>query len=172
MLLDNTKLYDDVWGKVYTLLNFKPNGYSKAHSFDGDVPFVIHEKYAVYNVEKTDYNCIDKMEDTIRNIFIEVTEENERIYALDWQHSAFLYNPRNKEEQKSIWVESSDYPGTGYTAYFPDFFPDGDYYFFIDEHFRFGYLGHPWRQEIWIFGEKLLNKFEQIYDELGWIKLI
>lgn len=171
MLLDDTKLYDEVWDKVYTLLHFRPNGLAKTHSFEKDVPFIIDDKYSVYGLEKMSDTHMDMMEDVIRDIFIDVTNEGECIYALDWQHSAFLYNPRNEEEQKSIWVEGSKYSGGGYNAYFPEFFPDGDYYFFIDENFRFGYLGHPWRREVWVFGELLLNAFEQKYHDLGWIKL-
>lgn len=45
------------------------------------------------------------------------------------------------------------------------------YYFFIEENFEFGYLGHPWRQEIWIFGRDLIKEIEQVYPELGWKKL-
>ena len=48
---------------------------------------------------------------------------------------------------------------------------EADYYFFIEEIFEFGYLGHPWRQEIWIFGRDLIKEIEQVYLELGWKKL-
>ena len=48
---------------------------------------------------------------------------------------------------------------------------EADYYFFIEENFEFGYLGHPWRQEIWIFGRDLIKEIEQVYLELGWKKL-
>lgn len=171
MLLDNTELYDMVWDKVYNQLHFKPDSLHRAHSFNINSPFEIHNENSVYGIENMKDVHIDIMEDIIRNIFIDVTTENERIYALDWQHSAFLYNPRNVEEQKSIWVEDERYSGGGYNAFFPAFYPDGDYYFFIDENFRFGYLGHPWRQEVWVFGELLLNKFEQVYPKLGWVKL-
>lgn len=171
MLIDNTDLYDKVWEKVYSELHFKPD-ITYTHSFESNIPFIIDDDYAVYNVEKMDDDTIDKMDSIIKNIFIHITKEDERIFALDWQHSAFLYNPRNEDEQKFIKVEDADfYNGKGYNAYFPEFFPDGDYYFFIDENFRFGYLGHPWRKEVWVFGKLLLDKFEQVYKELGWIKL-
>lgn len=171
MLIDGTDLYDKVWDKVYNELHFKPDT-TYTHSFDSNVPFEIDDDYAVFNLEKMDDDAIEKMDSIIKNIFIDVTKEDERIYALDWQHSAFLYNPRNEDEQKFIKVEDTEFfNGEGYNAYFPEFFPDGDYYFFIDENFRFGYLGHPWRQEVWIFGKLLLDKFEQVYKELGWTKL-
>lgn len=171
MLLDDTELYDIVWNKVYAQLHFKPNIYPRKHDFNKNIPFEIEDEFSVYGIEKMNDAQIDMMDDIVRNIFIDITAEDECIYALDWQHSAFLYNPRNIEEQKSIWIKNEQLFGGGYSAYFPSFFPDGDYHFFIDENFRFGYLGHPWRQEVWIFGRILINKFEQIYQELGWIKL-
>ena len=82
-----------------------------------------------------------------------------------------MYNPKNPEEQKSFWKEDDRYMGGRYNAYFPSFFPDGDYYFFIDEKFRFGYLGHPWRQEIWVWGEKLIARMDEIYSALGFRKI-
>ena len=36
---------------------------------------------------------------------------------------------------------------------------------------RFGYLGHPWRKEIWVFGEKLLPEIARIAPALGWKRL-
>lgn len=171
MLLDNTKEYKIVWDRVYAQLGFKPSSSPRSHSFGANAPFEIEGKYSVYGIERMTESHIDRMGDTIRRIFIEVTAENERIYALDWQHSAFLYHPGKIEEQKSVWVEDERYSGGGYTANFPAFYPDGDYSFFIDENFRFGYLGHPWRQEVWIFGELLVDRFEQVYPRLGWYKV-
>ncbi len=74
-------------------------------------------------------------------------------------------------EQRSCVVKDERYTNGEYSAYFPSFYPDGDYYFFIEENFEFGYLGHPWRQEIWIFGRDLIKEIEQVYLELGWKKL-
>ena len=50
-----------------------------------------------------------------------------------------------------------------------DFYPDGDYYFHIEKYGRFGYLSHPWREEVWIFGEKLLREFDEIYEQIGFV---
>ena len=57
--------------------------------------------------------------------------------------------------------------GGGYDAYFPDFYPDGDYYFFVQRDLKWGYLGHPWRREIWIFGVPLLDALSPRLEELG-----
>jgi hypothetical protein len=101
--------------------------------------------------------------------FIQCTAPGERLYALDWQHAAFLFDPRNPQEQQSVRLDDHPFmPGHGLYAHFPDYYPDGDYYFFIDEQFRFGYLSHPWRKEVWIFGDTLIEAFLAIYKKLHW----
>ena len=172
MLLDGTKEYDLVWDKVYDKLKFKPSCSYRGHSLDAVLPFEIESNYTVYGIDKMSDSQIHSMQDMIRKVFVSVTEKGKRMYALDWQHSAFLFDPRNEEEQKSFWKTDNRYVGGGYNAYFPSFYPDGDYYFFIDEYFEYGYLGHPWRQEIWVFGENLIEKIEGIYQALGWEKII
>lgn len=69
---------------------------------------------------------------------------------------------------ESTYIEDARYFDGGYLAFFPTYYPDGAYYFFIDAQFRFGYLSHPWRQEVWIFGESLIAEFESIYKQFGW----
>jgi hypothetical protein len=38
----------------------------------------------------------------------------------------------------------------------------------LDKYGTFGYLSHPWREEVWIYGESLIREFEKISDALGW----
>jgi len=167
MLIDDTPEYDLIWDKVYETLKFTP-------SMDKSiVPFEIEEEYAIYSFDFDEITekQIDMMKEVIENIFANMSKDDTKMYALDWKHSAFLYNPKNPEEQKSFWKEDDRYMGGGYNAYFPSFFPDGDYYFFIDEKFRFGYLGHPWRQEVWVWGEELITKMDEIYSIIGFKKI-
>lgn len=155
MLLDDNGEFERVWDRVYKELGFKPG-------MRESVPFEIHKSYTVYGIGNMTEPQIDKLEAVGKEIFARISPG--RIYALDWHHSAFLYDPGNPDEQKSIVTDEEN----GYYEYFPSFYPDGDYYFFIDENFNFGLLGHPWRQEIWIFGEPLLAEFKKVYAELGW----
>ena len=69
--------------------------------------------------------------------------------------------------EHSHWVEDESYVGGGYDAYFPDFYPDGDYYFFVQRDLKWGYLGHPWRREIWLFGAPLIGALSPKLEELG-----
>lgn len=170
MLIDHTPLYNEVWERVDRELGFRP-GVVRMHDFSGQLPFDLPGAYAVYGIEDMTVEQLDLLEELARGIFAEAAGVGERVYALDWHHSAFLYDPRNLEEQQSFFVEDQRYMGGGYFAYFPSFYPDGDYYFFINEQFCFGYLGHPWRREVWIFGEALLPRFEQVHQRIGWRRL-
>ena len=171
MLIDNQQEYKLIWDKVYEKLKFEPSCEYRGHSMKVSLPFQINGNYVVYGIDQMTDEQIDLTQDIIRKVFVSITSEGQRMYALDWQHAAFVFDPRNEEEQKDFWKEDERYPNGGYNAYFPAFLPDGDYYFFIDEFFEFGYLGHPWRQEIWVFGDKLIKKIEEIYQSLGWEKI-
>ena len=111
---------------------------------------------------------IEQMAPAVKKALLNAAAPGERLYAMDWYHCAFLYDPRKEEEQKN--VKEADGDGK-FRAAFPFYYPDGDYYFFLDESFRFGYLGHPWRKEIWVFGAELLPEIEKIAPSLGWRKL-
>ena len=143
--------YKVVWDWVYDTLHFNP-------SIDPDVmPFVISAPYVVFDIR----DACDRMdEEAITAAMIRCLHKGEKLYALDWQHDCFLVD---LTEHFEAWRENTFFD-------YPQYCPDGDYYFFIDEQFRFGYLGHPWRQEVWIFGERLIAEFEALYPQLGWIK--
>ncbi|MBQ7776429.1 MAG: DUF2716 domain-containing protein [Lachnospiraceae bacterium] len=163
MLIDDTEKDGLAWDRVYNELGFQPG-------MQQSQPFHMKHNYVVFDIKNMTENQRDIMDELVKRAFINCTKAGELMYALDWQHSSFLYNPRMESEQKSFFKEDVRYHGGGYNAYFPSFYPDGDYYFFIDENFRFGYLGHPWRQEVWIFGDALIREFEGIYEKLGWRK--
>lgn len=163
MLLSDEQ-YKVVWDKVYEYLHFCP-------SVDaGITPFVIAAPHKVFDIRGSGQSDPERIDQFITEAFIRCTSPGEQLYALDWQHSAFLFDPRDAQQMVSSYVEDSRYYGGGYHAFFPPYYPDGDYSFFIDEQFRFGYLSHPWREEVWIFGDCLITEFRKIYEQLGWIE--
>lgn len=172
MLIDHTQEYDEIWDRIDDELKFKPSCSYRGHSMSESIPFEIEHPYSVYAIDEMNEDQIEIMDNLIRKCLIMCADENTVWYALDWQHSAFKFNPQNIEEQKSVWFEDERYFGGGYDAFFPSFYPDGDYYFFIDENFENGYLGHPWRQEVWVFGSKLKAEIEKNVAELGWRLII
>ncbi len=171
MLLDNTPEYHKIWNQVYEKLKFSPSCAYRGHSMNMPLPFQIPEEYAVYAIDNMTDSQTDLVSLKLPEILIAITDSGQKIYALDWQHSAFLFSPHKPEEMQSFFHADEAYSGGGYFAYFPAFLPDGDYYFFIEENFQFGYLGHPWRQEIWIFGKKLLYQINNTYSDFGWKKI-
>lgn len=170
MLIEDKK-EDLVYKLIAEKLKFKPSCSYRGHSLNVNLPFEIEGNYAVYAIDTMSDSQIDSMQEIVGDILASVTNDGRRMYAIDWQHSTFLFSPQNKKEQESFWKEDSRYMGGGYNAYFPSFYPDGDYYFFIDEFWEFGYLGHPWRQEVWVFGDELIRKIDDACFELGWYKI-
>lgn len=169
IVINNTPEYHLIWNKVYSDLKFKPSCAYRGHSMNVPLPFEIDMPYSVYAIDDMTDEQIDLSEDLVMDCLINCSNFQKNWYALDWQHSAFRFSPHNIDrQQKVIWVRDRRYSGGGYNAYFPPFCPDGDYYFFIDEDFANGYLGHPWRQEIWVFGSDLINEIQKIYQQLGW----
>jgi len=171
VVINNLQAYDDIWNWIYEILHFRPCGLDKGHVFPYGPPFQIPFPYVVYGIEQMTEEQLDIMDEQVQQAFLNVTKEGQCLYALDWQHSGFLYDPRSSDAYKSAWVEDARFPQGGYMAFFPPFYPNGDYYFFIDENLQFGYLSHPWREEVWVFGENLIKEFDRIYSKLGWFKL-
>ena len=159
-----------VWDRVEKELRFRPDAQYRGHSLLWwKRPFRLPRPWTVYALDGMTEEQIGQTKDAVKGCFLAVTEPGERLYALDWQHSAFLFDPRMDEEQRP--VTQLDENGEAWTAAFPFYYPDGDYYFFLDKDFRFGYLGHPWRKEVWVFGEKLLPEIARIAPALGWKRL-
>ncbi|MDQ0874610.1 hypothetical protein QFZ77_003269 [Paenibacillus sp. V4I3] len=133
----SNELYRHVWDKFYEDFNFNPSVYSS------DWPsFSLPTPYITYKITNYTDEDIDDLERKCVACLKVVTEPDEYLYALDWQHESFHYNP---------------HLGPPRTI---SFYPDGDYYLFINKDFLWGYLGHPWEHTISIFGVELIHQFE------------
>ncbi|MER7956927.1 DUF2716 domain-containing protein [Streptomyces sp. NPDC096030] len=66
------------------------------------------------------------------------------LLALDWQHTSYRFAPQQVG-------------GPGQPAWPLSPFPDGDYYVYLSEDFRYGSFGHPWEGSLCLFGEELLH---------------
>lgn len=164
MLIVDEIEYNKIWKKVEKILKFHPS----CNPIDTVLPFKIKLPHSVYSIKNMNNEQLVLMDDIIRQALINITLKNEKWYALDWKHAAFRFDPNNLDEQQNVYIKDEQYIGGGYNAYFPPFYPDGDYYFFIDENFNNGYLGHPWRKEVWIFGDMLTQEFSKVFKKLGW----
>ena len=168
-----------VWEQVYQRFCFTP-------STDRNmIPFCLPEPWMVYDIsavlsdpalyEKTENRwptnedgILKQLTQAVDKVLLSCMTPEELLYALDWQHACYRFVPGNLEERKTFYKkELFGCRGEVDTPYyFPLYVPDGDYFFFFPEDFRFGYLGHPWRQEVWIFGEKLVAAFEAAVQKI------
>ena len=87
----------------------------------------------------------------------------EKMYALDWNHDCFEFSPMEDISMNYNYYD----PDRQCQVYFPTYYPDGDYYFFIDSTWNCGIFGHPWRNEIIVMGKELIKMFEKNKGRLG-----
>ena len=101
-----------------------------------------------------------EQEKLVNSFFEELVVDN--LIALDWQHDGFVFSPK---EYDKIDFEYYDKIGDC-NVYFPTYYPNGDYFFFINKTFEIGLFGHPWLHEILVLGNKLIQKFESNMNSL------
>lgn len=94
-------------------------------------------------------------------VFEELTDDE--MYALDWQHDCFIFSPK---EHIPFGYEEYDLD-RNCQVYFPTYYPNGDYHVFVDKEWKYGLFGHPWKHEIVVMGEKLMEMFEKEKVSLG-----
>jgi len=146
-------LYDQVWDKVYKDFRFNPSVHEEEWpSFIPPSQFITFDISKLYGSEFDE--LMKDLEHCIIKSFKEITHKDEFIYALDWHHTAYWYNPHfeNPSDEFGRWPVSIH--------------PDGDYYFYIKQDFSWGYLGHPWEHSVCLYGEKLLLAVERNMPKL------
>lgn len=134
---------------------------------DNFLPFAINRPFSVYGISDMTDEQIDLLYEVAPNAIQNCLVPGYKIYSVDWNHKTVLYDPLDPDSAEYDCYTPPRFTKNG-LAYFNEFFPNGDYYFFIDRFGAFGYLSHPWREEVWIFGKSLVNEFEKIYTQLGW----
>lgn len=154
------KEYNQIWDRIDNELQFYPSVRGDKRPFRLPEPWVVHD-LVCYPVEQQ----YKDFEAAAVRALADCLGEDSWIYALDWHHSGFRYDPRLPVTEHDHWVE--DERLGRYNAYFPDFYPDGDYYFFVQRDLKWGYLGHPWRREIWLYGAPLVERLSPELAAVG-----
>lgn len=158
-----------VWDNVYKKFHFSPSNNQEV------TPFVFNTPVDVYDISNSniwyDDEDINKM---IRSCLVECMGDDPYMYALDWQHTCFRYNPRIIDRHEypvfvkyDVPIKNGHVNWEGESVYFPPFYPDGDYYFFISMDFSCGYLTHPWQKNAYVFGEHMRAFFRKNADAIG-----
>lgn len=144
-------LYNNIWDEVNEKFKFNPS------TNINQTPFELKDNYKIYKLKSI---WTKEQEKIVNNIFKEISKED--IYALDWEHDCFEFNP---SEEISLNYHYHD-DNRNCEVYFPSYYPNGDYHFFIAKDFSYGMLGDPWRKEIYVFNDNLINSFESKIGEL------
>ena len=152
--------YTHIWDYVYDGLGFHPStAFSHWPGFREPIPSVTFKM-----PEQWTDDDLDDLYDQFWSALRAVTEPGKELYALDWQHECFAYEP-------SVVIEpESRHPWSR------GVFPDGDYAITLAHDLSWGSLGHPWEGTICVFGQPLLDVieanpprlFHQVIRRKGW----
>lgn len=150
IILDRDQ-YDAVWNKICHDFHFSPRDIDRSPWISFPTPSKRYRLNRLFSEEE---------ENIIRSILCKVNPGE--MYALNWQHDCFLYDPR-EEIPFGYWF----YDATrNCNVYFPSYYPDGDFYFFASLDWSIGLYGHPWRKEMIVVGEALIREFDQVQHAL------
>lgn len=155
---------DELWEIVYQRFSFEPDYYAK------DARYTLKEPYDLYSCKGVAAlaDSDPKWRETIRAIFCTCLRDQEYMYVLDWQHTCYYYYPQAKiRKDKPTFIRDKKYSNGGYYAYFPEFYPDGDYFLFFSKDLSWGYLTDPWRNHIFVYGEQLRKELQKKAYYLG-----
>ena len=135
-----------IWDFIYSEYNFYPSVKGKKQWLKP------HGEFRIYALPK---KRAEQKKALINRILCEVVAEE--MFALDWQHDCFSFDPNEKIPTGNMYYDSE----RNVNAYFPGYYPDGDYHFFVSKDWRFGLYGHPWRKELIVVGEELISEIEK-----------
>ena len=87
--------------------------------------------------------------------FKRVIAESASLIVLEWHGTCYKFRPR---QYSGSFIPIGNDNGEDETASWKvAVIPDGEYYIFLSEDFRFGTFGHPWESTICVWGEELLE---------------
>jgi Protein of unknown function (DUF2716) len=140
--------YNRAWDYIFDELNFNPSPY-EAKKFDNlPIPNLWFDTASIFDgiFTKNDFDELN----TIALNLLQKIANNKSIYALDWQHECFSFNPNlpfDRFENKTWGIP---------------FLPDGDSTFFLTNDLSNGVFGDGINLQMCFWGDELLNAFENI----------
>lgn len=137
LIITDQKLYRSIWDKIYQDYRFSAQSENWLRP---DAAYDVYRLGALW----------DEMQERTVNQILCRTVATE-MYALDWQHDCFLFRP----DEYIPYGYQYDDRARDCTVYFPSYYPDGDYHFFVSTDWTAGLFGHPWRKELIVTGDAL-----------------
>lgn len=137
----------DAWTPVYETFDFKPTTNSAEWpSFRepvGSMTWDLHGVFARAGTEAEFVAAERNVAACLLSGLVLAKGVDEYVYALDWQHPGFRFDPTlaRPPERIDSWLVPS--------------LPNGDYYLFVAHDMRFGWLSHPWEYSVCVYGDLL-----------------
>jgi hypothetical protein len=144
----NQDEYNEVWDKLYELFHFTPS-IDHFPAITTDRPQL---KFDIKNCFSKDFP-LDKLEELAVKLFVSVSKPGEKLYALDWQHDCYDFDPRAEMDRDEFdeWIVPV--------------FPNGDYYIFVTKDFNNMWFGHPWEKTITLVGQDIVQQGQKLYND-------
>jgi hypothetical protein len=147
---------DEVWNRYAAVFGSPPG-----RDFRTPSPSVTWDISAIYLRPAPEFAALEA--DLTAKVFRALrtcTSPGERLYALDWNHPCYLFDPHH--------------PGAtaGPEPWPVPVLPNGDHYIFLAPDLRFGTIGNCVAQTICVFGQQLLNLLSddppRVFDRPTW----
>ena len=148
--LDKAEI-DMVWDRFENLFHFKP-GINNNIFFPAIKTSKPKFKFSVKHCFSLDFS-MTKLEAFALSLFDEITSPGERLYALDWQHECYDFDPRREMDRNEFdeWIVPV--------------LPDGDFYIFLTKDFNNVWIGHPWEKTVTLVGENIVNHGQRMRSD-------
>lgn len=156
---------DLVWTSLKNKFNFETDTRKNPRGIiepSGSITFSLKEFFTIK--EKKAFG--KKLNISILTAFASITQKEEYIYALDWQHPCYRLYPNKIDidwyanriisEECGLFKTEDDI-----NYYLISAIPDGDYHIFISRDFRSFVFGHPWQKTICVLGDGILNELKK-----------
>ena len=150
-VITDKEVYQKIWDTLYTEYSFFPSVDSGKHWLKPNGVFRTYRFQASWN---------EKQEALINSILCKTV--GKEMYALNWHHDCFTFDPNENIPTGYMYHDKE----RDCNVYFPDYYPDGDYHFFVSKDWKFGLYGHPWRKELIVVGEELIDEIENNLKDL------
>ncbi len=156
-LLDDAELRR-VWDRFYDDFAFRPSVYPK------DFPGIREPHPSITWALRRPWDGDGEVD--LHTVFLAAfracTPPDGFLYALDWQHPCYRFQPHDFRPQVSFQEDEYGRPVLSNGDYWPvPVLPNGDYYIFLVHDFTWGVFGHPWEWTMCVFGETLLTAITQ-----------
>ncbi|GAA1858684.1 DUF2716 domain-containing protein [Asanoa iriomotensis] len=139
-----------VWDRFYAEFAFRP----RVREF----PAIKEPAPSVtWSLASVDDSAVDRLAEVVHEALATLAGSGS-VLALDWQHPCYRVWPSR------IGPDTVDPPASPGWPLSP--YPDGDYFIYLAEDFRFGTFGHPWELSLCVFGAELLRLTEVDLHEL------